>query len=45
MEKRNVIFGIKENDLESIPKIFNSRFDLKSLYPNRDRFHISEYFA
>lgn len=34
---------MNDNDLDSIPKIFKNKFDLKALYPDRDKFHISEY--
>ena len=38
-------FCMKDNDLDAIPKIFKNKFDLKSLYPNRDKFHISEFIG
>ncbi|HHZ70897.1 MAG TPA: hypothetical protein EYO51_01715 [Methylococcaceae bacterium] len=34
---------IKRKDFDQIPKIFDNKFDLKSLYPRRNRFHPSEY--
>jgi hypothetical protein len=33
------------NDLEKIPEIFKVGYDLKVLYPHRNRFHISEFIA
>jgi len=33
------------NEQEKIPEIFKEGYDLKVLYPHRDRFHISEFIA
>lgn len=33
------------NDLEKIPEIFKEGYELKLLYPHRNRFHISEFIA
>jgi len=33
------------NELEKIPEIFKEGYDLKLLYPHRNRFHISEFIA
>lgn len=34
---------LENNELDKIPRIFNQKYDLKMLYPNRNKFHISEY--
>ena len=34
---------LEKNDFTTIPQIFNNKFDLKALYPNRNKFHVSEY--
>ena len=34
-----------KNDLTIIPQIFNNKFDLTALYPNRNKFHVSEYIG
>ncbi|MBW6453283.1 MAG: hypothetical protein K0A92_05830 [Methyloprofundus sp.] len=36
---------LAENNADEIPKIFDHQFDLKSLYPKRNQFHITEYTA
>jgi hypothetical protein len=33
------------NELEKIPEIFKEGYELKLLYPHRNRFHISEFIA
>ena len=33
----------KRGEIEKIPAIFNHKFDLKLLYPHRNRFHITEF--
>jgi tetratricopeptide (TPR) repeat protein len=33
---------LNEGDFEQVPEVFAHKFDLKMLYPNRKRFHISE---
>lgn len=34
-----------KREFEKIPEIFDNKYDLKLLYPKRNRFHISEYVA
>ena len=34
---------IQRRHFDQIPKIFGHKFDLKALYPRRNRFHPSEY--
>ncbi|OQK17376.1 hypothetical protein AU255_05710 [Methyloprofundus sedimenti] len=34
---------LAENNPDEIPKIFASHFELKTLYPKRNQFHITEY--
>jgi hypothetical protein len=34
-----------KGDLDKIPQIFQNKFDLKSLYPKRSKFHISEFVS
>lgn len=34
---------LEEKDYKKIPAIFNGKFDLKTLYPKRKEFHISEF--
>jgi len=34
---------IQRKHFDQIPKIFDNKFDLKALYPRRNRFHPSEY--
>jgi tetratricopeptide (TPR) repeat protein len=36
-------FCLEREEYEKIPEIFGHKFDLQMLYPNRKRFHISEY--
>jgi len=36
---------LAEGAVDKIPAIFDHKTDLKSLYPRRNRFHISEYLA
>ena len=36
---------LRQGALEQIPAIFQNKFDLKVLYPNRNVFHISEFTA
>lgn len=44
--KTNYAFRcLRTLSLEKIPEIFNSKFDLKLLYPHRAVFHISEFTA
>ncbi|MCB1192371.1 MAG: hypothetical protein H7A23_24555 [Leptospiraceae bacterium] len=40
-----ISFSIDNNDLESIPKILENKFDYKELYPNRNSFHIFEVIS
>jgi len=35
-------FCLQDKDLEAIPEIFNGKYDLKGIYPDRNEFHISE---
>lgn len=35
-------YCLQRGDIEKIPEIFDGKYDLKLLYPNRNRFHISE---
>ena len=35
--------SLQKGEIEKIPEIFDNKFDLKMLYPNRNIFHISEY--
>jgi len=34
---------LAENNPDEIPNIFDQQYDLKSLYPKRNQFHITEY--
>jgi len=34
---------LAENNPDEIPKIFSNHFELKTLYPKRNQFHITEY--
>lgn len=36
-------FCLRNGEIEKIPDIFNYKFDLKLLYPHRNRFHITEF--
>ncbi len=36
---------LAENKADEIPKIFTNHFELKTLYPKRNQFHITEYTA
>ncbi len=44
--KTNYAFRcLRRGMLEKIPEIFNNKFDLQLLYPERDVFHVSEFTA
>jgi len=34
---------LREDNLDEIPKILDNRYDLKLLYPHRNKFHITEF--
>ncbi len=34
---------LREGDVEKIPEIFDHKFDLKMLYPRRNKFHVTEF--
>ena len=36
---------LDQGEYEKIPEIFDNKFDLKLIYPDRDEFHISEFEA
>lgn len=36
-------FCLQREEYEKIPEIFDHKYDLKMLYPNRKRFHIAEF--
>lgn len=36
-------FCLRRGEIEKIPVLFNHQFDLKMLYPQRKRFHITEF--
>jgi tetratricopeptide (TPR) repeat protein len=36
---------IRNDEIDMIPVIFNRHYDLKSLYPDRDTFHVTEFVA
>ena len=36
---------LKKEKTEKIPEVFDNKFELQSIYPERDEFHISEVLA
>jgi len=37
------LIRLRKGEPEKIPEIFDNKLDLQSLYPQRNKFHISEY--
>ena len=36
---------LAENNMDEVPEVFTNHFELKTLYPKRNQFHITEYTA
>ncbi len=36
---------IQKGKLEKVPELFNGKYNLKSVYPDRDKFHVQEFLA